>query len=527
MGGARTLALSLVLLAPGLPAAGQGKGAAGDALAPERRELLEQEVLGALSLQREDAGTPPVVWDERLALVLREHLAALVRAGWGPGKPLNTPAGNATSRCRGHHGYELPELFDNYGPKSRAEFSPRAIVLDFWNHPLMKAYPKPEMRTGAAAVLVMEKGDPIVTCIAVVEADPAPVAARAGRAGVAYLAALAAPDPAGRAAALAAHARPAPAESFPWLRRLLASERDVACRKALAEALASIRSPAAVEPLLAALGDGAADVREAAGAGLAALAGPGAAAGRGAAAAKWRAWWTQARDTFTLAPAPADAPPPADPPALAPEDALAGFRKGAREKDPVLRATALRGIAAARPPGASKDVAPLLADPDPVVRGLAAEALGALGEPAAAPALLKAWKAAAAEPRLALPVARALASTPDPVAIAPLSAGLAAGESLAVGRARLAALGRIRDKRAVDALVGLLGEVSGKKELLEPAVAALRALTGEDQGENAAAWREWWKKSKAKFAFPAPPEAPPPVPPPAPGDAGGGERKSG
>ncbi|MHC5020693.1 MAG: hypothetical protein ACYTGX_11375, partial [Planctomycetota bacterium] len=42
------------------------------ALKPERRAALERSLVAELSILREDRGLPPLEWDPRLALTLRE-----------------------------------------------------------------------------------------------------------------------------------------------------------------------------------------------------------------------------------------------------------------------------------------------------------------------------------------------------------------------------------------------------------------------------------------------------------------------
>ena len=53
-------------------------------------------------------------------------------------------------------------------------------------------------------------------------------------------------------------------------------------------------------------------------------------------------------------------------------------------------------------------------------------------------------------------------------------------------------LGRLGDKKAIPALIGVLH----RSEVRADAVAALQELTHQDFGANAAAWQTWWKWSE-------------------------------
>ena len=74
---------------------------------------------------------------------------------------------------------------------------------------------------------------------------------------------------------------------------------------------------------------------------------------------------------------------------------------------------------------------------------------------------------------------------------------------------RIHALGRVRDKSAVGALVKMM--VAGKPRTLGrhwPALrSSLQMLTGEDHGTDAVAWNAWWSKARAKFEVPPEPFA--------------------
>ena len=78
-------------------------------------------------------------------------------------------------------------------------------------------------------------------------------------------------------------------------------------------------------------------------------------------------------------------------------------------------------------------------------------------------------------------------------------------------RARIFALGHIRDRKAIDALIEL--QRAAKPGVVARYARALRMslmqVTGVDRGESAERWRSWWSDHKAKFEVP---EHPPLLP---------------
>lgn len=67
-----------------------------------------------------------------------------------------------------------------------------------------------------------------------------------------------------------------------------------------------------------------------------------------------------------------------------------------------------------------------------------------------------------------------------------------------------------RRRQAVDILLRSLD--SDRQEIRRQAFHYLRQLTGEDFGEDAGAWRAWWRERRSSFRFPMTrcPPAPPP-----------------
>jgi HEAT repeat protein len=112
----------------------------------------------------------------------------------------------------------------------------------------------------------------------------------------------------------------------------------------------------------------------------------------------------------------------------------------------------------------------------------------------------------------------ALGAIGDAKAVPALTHGVFAGNDraenwLAIVEARLAAVGQIKDKASVDALIDLLGKApttggrratgggrGGGGRVQRLVENPLRKLTRENHAD-ADAWRDWWKTARAKFTF--------------------------
>ncbi|MCX6560734.1 MAG: HEAT repeat domain-containing protein [Candidatus Aminicenantes bacterium] len=205
--------------------------------------------------------------------------------------------------------------------------------------------------------------------------------------------------------------------------------------------------------------------------------------------------------------------------AVAPLEAL--LRNGTAGAARAEAASALGNIADLH---ALNPLASALKDRESVVRSNAAEALGRLGDRRAVAGLIALLRDD--EMRVRESAMLALAKIKDPLAVEPLIARLKApfDDSTAAF-----ALGEIKDRRAVKALLGTLVRTSSytaqaaaaealgkindlsaieplirileieKDELLRGAAAkALKALTSFDYGANGARWRAWWNAGRNK-----------------------------
>ena len=149
-----------------------------------------------------------------------------------------------------------------------------------------------------------------------------------------------------------------------------------------------------------------------------------------------------------------------------------------------------------------------LADRDAAVRAEAAKCLGAMGCRNVVPHLTRAMKTNSKDTEVFLALVDALGEIGDPRAIPSLADDFWGWKdrTLAVrtGRAKIGALGRIRSKKAVDALMDLLykfgrGRHGSLGGLLADVDRSLGKLTGQSFGKDRQAWKDWWRKNKARF----------------------------
>lgn len=230
-----------------------------------------------------------------------------------------------------------------------------------------------------------------------------------------------------------------------------------------------------------------------------------------------------------LPPARLAAPPAAPPlpavqageeqeaPAVAPAEAARRIRevlKGGETDDVLLELEELGRIPHR---DVVKAVARGIQHEDPAVREAALQALRFNPHPEALKALLgmARRKKLLQDPDFAREWYLALGQKGDARALKPLADGLLVSRNVVeqeVAKARILALGRIRDPKAVEAIMGVLLQGGGKRAR-HPYMAEIRVamfvLTGEDQGPDMTAWIRWWNENKRRIrVLPEEPEIP-------------------
>gem|GEM_PF-3077161 len=502
------------LASPGSARAGERPFAEENLWASARRLALE------LSLLRLERGLPPLRWCERMALPMRLHLDALLEAGYrGVGTP-PASVGRCAERATENHRWRGGQVYANFGLADPETYEPREQIERMLESRKIKSYTDPE-QNAVACVLRPLSDHRVFVYLAVAKADPEAIGKE--------LDAVARPAPwvfggsrRDEKTALGLLVARASPEGVPLFLALLA-DRDPSRRRTAVRALEKTRDPGVVPVLLDALEDRDPEVRAEAADALRRLTGkedgpnaPG----------SWRDWWASARDGFRPPDLPEEAPPPppgegdgrgeeadgAEPPdeekpAEAKPFPIRGSasrvaRKALSASDPRARLFCARGLSLDG--GGGSALAGLLSDASFPVRREAALGLERVSGKRLFPKLARALSGAGNDPLVLMPLYRALGRTGDRRAVRILDASAQENASVAVQASIAKGLGRIADKRAVDALLGLLkrAESSGSKGLSSAARRALLALTGAEAGSSAADWEAWWRENRRTFRFP-------------------------
>jgi len=167
-----------------------------------------------------------------------------------------------------------------------------------------------------------------------------------------------------------------------------------------------------------------------------------------------------------------------------------------------------RKLAATRDEKAAETIAKkVLKDKEINLRAEGAMILGRMGCRKAVPHLIKALKANERELKVYEALIKALGDLGDPKAVPALSGDFWNQREGAVGikvaQLKIDALGRIRSKKSIDALIDMLykGEQGVMNRLAPNFVKSLRKLTGQEIGWDRGRWKDWWKKNKGRFKF--------------------------
>lgn len=207
--------------------------------------------------------------------------------------------------------------------------------------------------------------------------------------------------------------------------------------------------------------------------------------------------------------------PPAPEPA--PKEAAAQIAAALKDDDVDAAAAVLDELGRRDAKEIVAAVAPALEHRDPTLRAAALAALRYNPNAAAVDALLRVKKAKAwnEDPEARAEYFYALGQKADARALAILTEDMksAAKKDDPVMRARVHALGRVRSKAALEALVALLsasGGRSGRHPYWNEIHLALQALTGAEHGEQPNDWIAWWNDAKKDYPLPQdPPKLPP------------------
>jgi HEAT repeats len=190
------------------------------------------------------------------------------------------------------------------------------------------------------------------------------------------------------------------------------------------------------------------------------------------------------------------------------KELVAAFEKGWKELDADGKVEALRRFAETESDLVSTTIARLgLRDRTPAVRAAAAEALGVMKRANVVPALLVAMKKNEQEQEVYQRLIQSLGEIGDPRAVPALSKGWwnqRTGErGVTMARAKIRALGNIRHRESVDALVDAFYMTKDETiaQLAADLILAMQKLTGQDFGGDRKAWKDWWKRNRSSHRF--------------------------
>ncbi|MFM7297566.1 MAG: HEAT repeat domain-containing protein [Planctomycetota bacterium] len=199
----------------------------------------------------------------------------------------------------------------------------------------------------------------------------------------------------------------------------------------------------------------------------------------------------------------------ARPPLAPPDETTRALEAALQRSRPALRAAALDLAPSGNDAALAAAIVPALSDPDEEVRKAALAALGRSTAPNALDALLERARAGAAElrahPRELATLLHALGRHADPRSLPALASDALHSLEPEPLRARILALGRIRARESVDALVALARALpfAEEQQVLHEVRLALAVLTGETPGRTVASMARWWSEQRATFVVPA------------------------
>lgn len=212
---------------------------------------------------------------------------------------------------------------------------------------------------------------------------------------------------------------------------------------------------------------------------------------------------------FPAAPAPQDPPPPApEPSPEAVRAAVEGLERAFSEGQPGERLRAIEAAAGLAAPEVAAAIGRGLRDAEAEVRAAAVDALRYMPHPAALDelhALLRKDRELRKRDKELAQVYLAIGQHASPGSLALLADGPLDSIHEHSTRARILAMGRVRDPQAVAELVSLMNKAGrGRRgpDFRNDFRLALWALTGSDEGTTYEAWQRWWNDNKRDLTLP-------------------------
>lgn len=230
------------------------------------------------------------------------------------------------------------------------------------------------------------------------------------------------------------------------------------------------------------------------------------------------AWLTPAVQAQNKPPADAPAPPadkPGPPPPEVIKAAVETFNESYKSADEEKRKAALEALEQHPCKETALAAAKGLLDPSVALRKLTAQIFTRMNVPECVPPLLAALKANERDSLTTIEIVKALGRIGDVRAVEPLLSNIWSCNDSDVFRYRVRALGGIWDKSAIDGLIKLMvagnrkvGTMTGV-QLRNEIQKTLKRLTGQNFGDKAVEWNNWWSKNERTFKLAPKPEGDP------------------
>ncbi|MHC5037348.1 MAG: HEAT repeat domain-containing protein [Planctomycetota bacterium] len=444
---------------------------------------------------RSEKGLPLFVWSEKMYVCLVEYTNECRSHNLNMDQ-IPGPCERPTQRARRVHRWNI-YFFDNYTIFNKASYTPAEAVKSVASVAIIKSITNP--RNNAAAVAIVERNaEEVYIIMATAAMDIGPI--------------VAVQDDLELASAILKSDEATSADRVEFMKKLAVQknfecsflfmeyvcDKDPAVAKVALQGLSALADPSFVGPLILALGKAVPEIRENIAATLAKITGR---KDFGTDQAKWQAWYKGAGGQVTR---PFEVP--SEDIELSDEEIkklVEEFKMELKNPDAVRRIDAVRKVGRIKNSVVAKAVTKALMDKDPLVRKTAAEALEYQADKGTLKALTKALPLNKANPEVQAPIIRAIGAIGDPRAAPIVLKDLLKPGDEGVTRARIVALGNLRHPESIQGLIDFMSRWGrGARKFGKDLQASLKALTGKDFGRNRDAWRDWWDRNKKTFRFP-------------------------
>jgi len=441
---------------------------------------------------RSERGLPRFVWSEQMYVVLVEY-ANECKSHNLDIDTIPGPCERPTQKARRVHRWNL-YFFDNYTVFLKVTYTPKEAVKSVASVAIIKSITNP--RNNAAAVAIVERNAEevyIIMATSQMKIGPVIEAKESMFLAEEILKSTDANSEdrvkALRDLVLRKHFE----HSFLFLEYV--RDKDPAVAKQAVAGLNALADPSFVSPLIQAFGQAVPEVHDAIASTLAKITGR---RDLGNDQEKWKKWYESSGGSVTR---PFEVPD--EDVKLSDEEVkrlVDDFKMELKNPDAILRIDAVRKVGRIKHPDIAKAVAKALFDKDPVVRRTASEALHYQADKGTLKDLSKAYPMNKNTPEVLAPIILAFGAIGDYRALPLVTKDLLRPGEAAVTRARVQALGGIRHRDSVQALIDFMvrwgkGARQYRKDLQE----SLKKLTGQNFGRNVNAWKSWWDRNKKTY----------------------------